>query len=410
MKKITILPILLVLFALPLVLGLNTIIGSGPSLTTTLLRYDPVPAEPGDILDVYILITNSGGSSAKNLKIEAIGNYPFSIDNTPDATKLIPNLPGQESFLVRYKVRVANDAPEGNANFKVKVTSADDKLSQEELLAIPIKGNNPVISVNRIMLTPETIYPGGKGTIDIYLSNPADVRLRDISVSLSTQSTLGSTTSQLPFAPLGGSLEQRIVSLRPREEAKVSFDIITEPGATSDLYRIPVTITFSDESGNTYTLSDQVGLIIQAEPKLEIYLDAIEVYADQPQGDITFKYVNNGLAKVKLLTTEIMPSEDFELVSHSSTVYVGNIDSDDYETVTYTIKAKKTDSINIPVSIHYLDAFNNPHDIEVTLPVNLITKKEAGLGNGGISPILIIVIIAIIAFVVWRIVKRRKKR
>ncbi|MFH1915830.1 MAG: COG1361 S-layer family protein [Nanoarchaeota archaeon] len=408
MKKLTIL--LLVLFALPLVLGLNTIIGSGPSLNTTLLRYDPVPAEPGDLLDVYVLVTNSGGSGAKNVKVEAVSNYPFSIDNTQDATKQLPNLPGQESFLVRYKVRVANDAPEGNANFKVKVTIAETSFSHEELLAIPIKGNNPVISVNKIMLTPATIHPGGEGKIDIYLKNPTDVRLRDISVSLSTQSTLGSTTSQLPFAPRGGSLEQRIVSMRPGEETTVSYNIITEPGATSDLYRIPVTIEFSDESGNNYTLSDQVGLIIQAEPSLQIYLDAISVYSDQPQGEITIKYVNDGLAKVKLLTTEIMPSDDFDLLSHSSMVYVGNIDSDDYETVTYTIKAKKTDKLNIPVRIHYLDAFNNPHDIDVTIPVTLITKKEAGLGNGGISPILIVVIIAIIAFVVWRIIKRRKKR
>ncbi|MBR9690429.1 hypothetical protein GOV08_01970, partial [Candidatus Woesearchaeota archaeon] len=46
-----------------------------PILKTTLLRYDPTPAQPGDYITAYIQIENTGGT-AQRVRIEFKDSYP----------------------------------------------------------------------------------------------------------------------------------------------------------------------------------------------------------------------------------------------------------------------------------------------------------------------------------------------
>jgi len=390
--------------------ALNTLDGESASLTATLLRYQPNPAEPGDVLDLYILLTNTGSNPARNVILEMKNNYPFSVDNSLDAVKEIPAIPGQETFLARYKVRVAKDADEGTNYLKVTFRTKDSTVTKDQYLELQVLTNDATIGVDKINIKPETVAPGGHATIDLYLKNKADSRLRDITVTLQTSKTIGSTTSLIPIAPLDGTFERRIIELTAAQEIVLSYNLIVEPGASSDVYKIPISIVFSDETGRKYNMSDQVGLIVNAQPALTVYLDSITAYSDKLQGAFTLKFVNAGLAQIKLLTAEIGQSEDFELISNSRKVYIGNIDSDDYETSQFSIKAKKSE-FTIPVKLYYLDALNQEYNVDENIPVKLFSSKEVANGapKSKAGYYVLAVIIIVIAFFVYKRIRRNQK-
>lgn len=401
---------IIALLMLALLQGAYAAIPQGSALSASMLRYSPVPAEPGNIIDVYFVVQNTGGSSANEVKLEFIDNFPFSADNLQDSTKTFPVIPGQESWIARYKARISQDATEGTSYLKVRLTMQDSTASKEYLFPVEIKTNDPVIAIKSVEVSPKNINPGNAATITVTLQNLADSRLKDIAVKLSTQKTVGTTTSVLPIAPLFDSLEKRLINLGPGEETQVTYSIIIEPGASSDVYRIPLTVDYSDESGNNYERSDEIGIIINAEPDMQVYLETVDVYKDSQQGDITVKFVNRGLSKLKLVTATLDPSEDFSVLTHSRETYIGNIDSDDYETTTFSIIAKK-DTLNIPLTITYLDAFNEKYEKKVTLTANLLEEKQNGKKSSGSTGIIILAaVVVIVAILIIRRIRKKKKR
>ncbi len=78
-----------------------------------LLKYDPLPAEAGTYVDVWIKIENTGSSSLRNVICTLVEEYPFSLDPNEDAIRDIGTIPVDDWSILQYKVRVADDAVRG---------------------------------------------------------------------------------------------------------------------------------------------------------------------------------------------------------------------------------------------------------------------------------------------------------
>ncbi|MFH1399965.1 MAG: hypothetical protein ABIH41_00450 [Nanoarchaeota archaeon] len=389
--------------------GTGSLVGDNVALDATLLRYEPNPPEPGDVVAVYVILTNSGSQSAKDVLIEMQDNYPFSVDNSVDAIKTLPSLPGAESYVGRWKVRVDKNADEGTSYVKIRFKQGTTNSYTERLLAIDIVTNDAALIIDDAEQEPSPVHPGGTAQIVLHLKNLADSRLRDIALRLQTTRTVGSTTTSVPFAPIKGSLERRFDTIDPGADATLIYDIVVDPDAASGVYRIPVTLTYSDLQGNDFSTSTEIALLVNSPGMISAYTDTVDLYSDNRQGDITMRFVNRGLAQVKLLSVDLPESDDYQLISNSRSEYIGNIDSDDYETLKITIKAN-SDEFDIPVSIHYLDQLNTEYSQETSIHVRLISSAEAGIKNGNSTGMVVLVIIVLVAgfFVVRRLRKRKR--
>ena len=115
-------------------------------------------------------------------------------------------------------------------------------------------------------------------------------------------------------------------------EKIMNFDLIALPDAEGGIYKIPIEITYTDEAGTSYTKDDYISLKLSSTPDLLIHVDSSEINADMKSGTVVLKIINRGLTNIKLLTAELDEGEGYEIMSQPE-VYVGNIDSDDYETV-----------------------------------------------------------------------------
>ncbi len=277
-------------------------------------------------------------------------------------------------------------------------------------MALDIRTLDAAIAIEDIAIEPSPVTPGSQATITLSMKNIADSRLRNIAVALGTTQTVGTTTSQIPIAPLGGSLERRAPELAGGQLFRVAYSIIVKPDAASDVYHLPITVTFDDESGNNFTKFDQVGLVVSAKAKLDAYIDSVEVFSDQPVGTLTLRFVNSGLSKIKLLTAHLGEDASFDLRSTSRSIYIGNIDSDDYETATVAVKAHG-DRVRVPLRLEYLDALNAPYDDEAVLEARLLTADDAGLKERNTAGLVIgLIVVAIVAWIVVRRIRRHQRR
>ena len=87
------------------------------------LKYEPYPANPGEYIDLWILI-NKGGSGSSDVIFELIPEYPYSLDSNEDTVRSFNSVYG-ESILLEYKIRIDEDAVEGvnKIDFRYKLDS-----------------------------------------------------------------------------------------------------------------------------------------------------------------------------------------------------------------------------------------------------------------------------------------------
>jgi len=115
------------------------------------------------------------------------------------------------------------------------------------------------------------------------------------------------------------------------------------------------------------------------------------------------------------LTTELKPSPEYEIIS-SDVIYVGEVESDDFESVTYKIHASDADDDNVltlRLFLKYKDDYNNEFTSEEEVKVQLFSDEEAkkyGLVPRTSYTGTVILLLIIIGGVVYYIYRRRKKK
>ena len=110
------------------------------------------------------------------------------------------------------------------------------------------------------------------------------------------------------------------------------------------------------------------------------------------------KFVNKGSSNIKYLNAALKKTNDFEILS-TEKVYVGNIDSDDYETGDFELYIKSIKkNIELPLQYTFLDANNREYIQDVKLILRLYSSSEVkkfgfvkSNNSGGLLIILIIV-------------------
>ncbi|GAG23285.1 unnamed protein product [marine sediment metagenome] len=155
-----------------------------------------------------------------------------------------------------------------------------------------------------------------------------------------------------------------------------------------------------------------ISVVVNSEPILGVDVEdglLLKVQVNELRIDI----VNKGLSDVKFLEIEIGSSTYFDVLS-SKNVYIGDIDSDDFDSAEFRIFFKKNtpDNIVIPVSIFYKDALNKEHTDNLNLQVKvysnekaielgLLEKSYTGLYAGVIGGLFVI-------YIIYRKIKKRR--
>jgi len=387
--------VLSILFALALLsapVSAFTLVTGDAQLNATLLYYEPIPAAPGSLLDVFIQIENTG-QTARQVVVEFIDNDPFSINNLLDKIRTVEFIPAQEKFLVKYKVKVSKDAVPGTNYIKIQYSIENGKNAQTASLPIDIQSKAVSLVVENVIVEPEVLIPGSIGSLTFTLKNAALLKINEGTVKLDLD--------DVDIVPIGSTNQQRYTDVQAQETRIFVFKLAPSPSMTPGVYKIPIILNFTDQQGKGYSASELLGVRVGAKPDVSVAVD--DVTTMNGIGDVLIKVTNKGIGEIKFVTLQLQDSAAYILLSGSAERYVGNIDSDDYKTARIKIDVQSSD-VEIPLTITYLDALNTPYTAETVLKFK--ANIESGKGRNTGTILLVIIVVVIIGIVLWH--RKRK--
>ncbi len=395
----------------------------GYLLKAVMLNQDPDPAEPGKYVELRFKVQNEGGGpTPEDVTFELVPEYPFSFSNSADRFKEAGILKSRQmdetGLILYYKLKVDENAVEGRNQVKLRFNiKGDPNWYEFEEFDVRVQTIDAAVIVESVKTEPEMLIPGEKAKLTIKLKNLADSYMKDVSLKLDlTLASLSGNTaaasagadsdSLIPFAPLNSATEKRVRYIKPGEEIAFEYQIMPYPNAESRVYKIPIQVVYYDELNKEYIKNDIIGVYVGAKPDMYAVIESTEITQANKQGVISIKFVNKGLSDIKFVDVTLKESEDYEITSPSK-VYVGNIDSDDYESSEFDIKLKDgKDSVPVMISVTYKDANNKEYSEDITLDLKVVSPP-AKQGPGGLTIVIIVVILMGIA---WFVYKRWEKK
>lgn len=389
MKKtpITTLLALLVLALVPLAAAQTT--PTSNPVQVSLLSYQPVPAQAGETLDVQLSVRNSATSPAQGVEIEVLSGGAFIAEGR--TTVNAGTIPALNSFTARFTVRVQSTAEAGDRALQIR-TRQQGQDWQQTTIFIPIVSQQAAILVTDV--SSQNMIPGETGTLTLRIENLADTTLRDITVRLGITDT--------PFTPAQTATQQHISSLAPGAAQTVTYRINTRATATPGDYAFPVTMHYLDSAGNQRENDDTISIRVNAPARTDAYVDNVERQGNDAV--VRMRIINMGLSEIRFVTAQIEDGEGYSVHPQSRRTYVGNINSDDWETVRFTITSEQ-DELTVPITYTFFDAFNQEHTITEEHVVR-IPSQDSGTRAG--LWIVLLILAAVIGTVVYR--KRRHKK
>ncbi len=372
--------------------------------------YEPYPAEPGKYIDLYVKVENLGTRAATDSTFELLPKYPFSLDSDVDAIKSYGRIEPAQPVLLKYKVRVDKNAVSGNNSIDLRYRTGEEGLWFTISFDVYVKPRDTILSIEKVESVPDEIVAGGKASVEFTLKNLANTQIRDITLKLDM------SDSATPFAPVDSTTEKRIEKLEPGEDEKVLFNVISEAAAEPKVYKIPITLTYSDEAGTTYTKSDIIGLLISSDPEIQVYMEESDTFMGGSKGSVIVSVSNIGATQAKFVSIMLAQSKNYEIVGPDRT-YIGNLDSDDFDTAEFKLyvdESLNNTKIPIDITVTYKDAYNDEHTkiFDLELPVysrdHLIRIGEIS-ANGSSNTTWYVVVLIFVLYIAYRIFRRKKR-
>lgn len=274
------------------------------------------------------------------------------------------------------------------------------------------------LTISSVSTSPSEVEPGKTVDITIRLENDGNEDIEDVSVSLIfkelIKDSFGNVVSvnEVPFAPFDSSSEVSFDEIIEDKSKEAEFGIIALSDTKSGVYKIPLQITYTENS-NTKTKSSLISITVNSKPIIDVQ-PADSLLIKGQEGKIDVKIVNKGLSDIKFLEVEIGNSGAFSLTS-SSKVYIGDLDSNDFDTAEFQafFKENSPTNLNVPIKIIYKDTFNKEYTEDFIIPVKVYSQQDAinfGLiAKSNTTTYVIVVVVLIIIWFVYRRIKKRRK-
>ncbi|MBS3159696.1 hypothetical protein J4436_02815 [Candidatus Woesearchaeota archaeon] len=363
-------------------------------LKLELTNYDPSPIVPGEESNIVFDAINVGAVDLNNIVLQIQEKFPFSMVSDREITINSLKIGERKSF--SFKIKTDHSTNNGTYSIGISYLTNTKGIVEVKEFAIDIQKSNLIITPTNVRIEPERINPGDTAVIFIDLENSGDFALKDINIRLDL-------TDQ-PFAPIEDTAERNIKLLNINDKASTQFKIISLADAETKIYKVPLRISYVDETGKKYEKEESIGLIVDANPSFQINLENANIYKLEQAGKVTISISNIAPTDVKFVSLELLESDYYQILSNQRE-YIGNLDSDDYETVEFQIYAmqiKEDNFLPLRLKIKYKDAYNNEKEFEEEIKLNVYSNWEAvkyGLEKPNTTYLKFIISILLLLFI-----------
>lgn len=381
-------------------------------LRVSLLSQDPDPVSPGEFVELRFKLENPGTETLTGVYARLETQSPLSIDDAKNSELFVGNLwgglYGEYGAVVKFRLRVAPDAPTGTSKVKLMTRHSGQSAWTSEEFSVTIRETIDQVIIDQIRVEPRLVAPGGVVNVSFALLNKGFTEAKDLSITLDLSSPL------IPFAPYLQPSQKRLSFLGAGQSGKLSFMLKAAGTASSQVYKIPITLSYLDSQGTRHTKTDVLALEIGGKPRLYVALEQSNVFRPDMTGDIVVSLVNTGNSDIKFLRVEFLERGDYLIISGKEQ-YVGNLASDDFETVKVRVYLKcNCTQFKLPMVVTYSDAGGEEYSEIREIAIPFFTKREAityGLEKqSNTVGILIVLGIVALGLFCYSYIKRRRRQ
>ncbi|MEM4244587.1 MAG: hypothetical protein QW404_02540 [Candidatus Nanoarchaeia archaeon] len=231
-KKIT--STFLVLTAMLLSIGLVN------ALDINVDNYYPTPVQAGEYFTIWIRVSNNENNAVQNSAIRFKESYPFSLDPTEEPEIVIDTLNAKSAVTKRFKVRVDEQAKEGDNSIVFEYKDCAGCQWKEKTMPITVVEAQTSFDVVLQEITTEGVF--------IAIANIGKNPANAITVSIPEQENF---MTELTSASIVGNLESGDYTI-------VSFKISPKQRGVSEKKELTVQVDYTDPFGARRTAIKQI--------------------------------------------------------------------------------------------------------------------------------------------------------
>jgi hypothetical protein len=367
---------------------------SNENIEVQKMTTEPSPLMIGQYADVRFKVTNNMNEDFENVTVRFEEEYPFSVDPDNKKSWRIASFEEGDSYEFRMQVRVDANAVQRDEELKIRVDTSDSTTNAR--LPVELKADDDGLVIQEVEF-PTAVGSGTTTHMNVTLENTANAYFRNIELGLNPG-------QQTPVVVSGTSTE-RISSMAPDQTKTLSYTLNVDEGAENGVYTVPISLSYENEAGASISRSASTGIVIGGRPNIDIGLNNDGSINAGSTGEVNFRFVNRGEGTAKFVQIEVLDGEDYTIRSGSS-VYLGDMSSDDYQTASTEIYTNDTvDSVTMPVQVTYQEN-GQEQTFTKDVEVDVLTEEERSLYNTSsrnpVIPIAIVLIIAGAGIYYWR--------
>jgi hypothetical protein len=393
-------------------------------LSVSLLEYSPQPVQPGQVMDLYLQITNTGDPT-KDTTLEIIEEYPFTLEHSQDLERA-KNLGSVVSTqILQFRIRIEDGAKDGIVPLRVRYkVNTDDEAYIEESFDINIQTFDARLDIVDIKQFPEDFIPGDDdGKLIFTLRNDDDRPLKNIDVVLDLTNSYNANTNMEnmlamqamvnarleevnrriasglsplkgptpmmagdsgmgdiggtnfeALAPIGSSNQKRIAALGAHETLQITFEIMALPDIAPNVYAVPLYINYNDEDNNPFHIRLDIPVKVNMKPELYVDMSSTSLRTTDFSGSVEFTVANRGLSELRYVTLELEEDDHIELLTAPRSIYLGGLAPGESKTGEFNVITHNR-NISFPVKVSYRDSFNEEFKEERSIPFYIINKN-----------------------------------
>lgn len=275
------------------------------------------------------------------------------------------------------------------------------------VVSVFLASNISGLVIQSVSNFPDKIAPGEDAVINMIVKNDAEADITDFSASLDL--------TDVPLAPYETGSEYSTDEIIEGKIKDIEFKIIALNDAKPGIYKIPVLISYTQDE-EIKTKKSLISISIVSEPIIEVTIED-SLLLKGKENKLSVKIINKGLADAKFLEIEMQKSSVYYSLLSQEKVYIGDIDSNDFQTTEFQIffKQNTPNKVNIPLTVKYKDFSNKEYNIDTNLELRVYSTQDAiSMGlikqNNTLGLVIFIVIVLIVIIIIYRIIRRRKRK
>ena len=287
------------------------------NLQATFINSDPVPLQSGESGDINFKIRNTGNAPAEDVRVELVNHFPFEVKPDRRTEYSLGTLTRGEEYHISTEVLVADDAPDGSNNFRIRITNGD--FSRTVNVPVEVQSEDIDLDLANLKTEPQQLRPDTDNnlmTVDVV--NNGEKTAKNTVIDLELPEYFERTSSFSTRQALGNVQEGQV------KTGEFNFDLARDAPSGSTTINGEITYT-AGESSSQITEPVSFDVHIEGRPQFEVTDLESELQAGSTK-ELRLEVENIGDKKASSTRIRALDSADQPFSYDSSSQYVGTLD------------------------------------------------------------------------------------